>query len=87
MGTIHRILFEGWVMIFQSVKVIPWGQVWKKITTWVNGSIASIAVVYSTLTEQMRNDIGPAVLTVFAVAAIANIWLGNLKQKNLPPPL
>lgn len=67
--------------------VIPWSKVWKKATTVVNGLIAAMAIVYPLLDESMRQDMGPWVVSVFALAAAANVYLGNKKQNNLPPPL
>lgn len=67
--------------------IIPWRHVWKKATTWGNGLIAVMALLYPMLDEAMRRDMGPWVVGLFAAAAAVNIYLGNKKQSNLPPPL
>lgn len=67
--------------------IIPWNKVWKKATTWINGAIAVMALLYPMLSEQMKSDMGTWFVSVFALAAALNVYLGNKKQHNLPPPL
>lgn len=67
--------------------IIPWSKVWKKATTWINGAIAVMALLYPVLSESQKTDIGPWGVSLFALAAALNVYLGNKKQHNLPPPL
>lgn len=61
-----------------------WKYVGKKWTTWVNALIATGALVYASLSENMREDLGPEVVAVLAGLAILNVYLGNIRQSNIP---
>lgn len=61
----------------------PWKEVWKKATTAINAVIAGMALAYPMISETMREDLGDKFVMLFAVAAVLNVVVGNLRQKNL----
>lgn len=65
-------------------KIYDWRTVWKKWTTKINTLIAAAAASYPIIRE-MGGDLSPWVVTTFAVLAAINIYVGNIRQKNLPP--
>lgn len=66
-------------------KLIPWRSVWKKATSLLNVFVVAMAVTYPMLPADIRTDLGTWVTVPFAIAAVFNTFIGNLRQKNLPP--
>lgn len=71
----------------QSKTILPWKHVWKKMTTKLNVVMAAAAATYVMLPEGIRDDMSPWVVSPLAGLAVLNIFVGNFRQKNLPPPL
>lgn len=65
--------------------IMAWKLVVKKWTFMSNAVLAAGALTYPVVAV-MKDDLSPWIVSSLAGMAALNVYLGNLRQKNLPPP-
>lgn len=67
-----------------DIKLIyKWADTLKLWSQRINALIAGLGSVYMFLTAEMKEDLGPTVVTVLAVLAATNIVVRNIRQADI----